>query len=116
MNRMEELRIQQMLRLGCVACAYLEIVYPECEVHHLLAGNRRIGDWFTIPLCPGHHRGAWTREQELLMHEKQLVSIADGRKAFSKIYPIERELWERVQDRLCLSWPQSTKVLPRVVA
>jgi hypothetical protein len=121
-NRLEELRIQQMMRLGCVACAYIEIPMTAQECHHLLDGHRRLGHWFTIPLCSGHHRGAWSEEQQevlgqLSIRERKnfLVAISDGRKAFTTIYPTERELWETVQERLGLLWPTS-KILPRVVA
>jgi len=119
MTRLEEMRIQQMMRLGCVACAFIEIPMPAQECHHLLDGNRRMGDWFTIPLCMGHHRGAWSEEQrEILgqlsirMRKNYLVAISDGRKAFTTIYPTERQLWETVQERLGFSWPQS-KIIAR---
>ena len=26
-------------------------------MHHILSGGKRIGDYATIALCPGHHRG-----------------------------------------------------------
>ena len=105
MTKMEELRIQQMMRLGCCACAYLDIVYVAQECHHILYGNRRMGDWFTIPLCRGHHQLDFTAEQREVLTPKQLVGIASGRKAFARVYPTERELWERTQERLGLTWP-----------
>lgn len=114
MNRMEELRIEQMLRLGCCACAHLQL-FSVGEVHHLLEGGQRMGDWFTICLCPGHHRSAWSDEHRAILHPHQLVSIADGRKAFSKIYPTEREFWDRTQQQLGLTWPYP-KLVPRRVA
>lgn len=119
MTKFEELRVQQMMRLGCVACASIEIVMPAQECHHLLYGNRRMGDWFTIPLCMGHHRGAWSEEQREVLgqlsirkRKSYLVAISDGRKAFTTIYPTERELWETVQERLGLLWP-TPKIVPR---
>lgn len=110
MTKLEEFRIQQMVRLGCCACAYLHIPFVDVEVHHILSGGRRMGDWFTIPLCPGHHRGLWTPEQRLLLTVKQRVSISSGRKAFTRIYPTERELWELTQGRLRLIWPPIQRV------
>jgi len=119
MNKLEELRIQQMMRLGCVACAFIEIPMIAHECHHLLDGNRRMGHWFTIPLCSGHHRGQWSAEQREVLGQRSirerktyLVAISDGRKTFTMIYPTERQLWESVQERLGLSWPKS-KILPR---
>jgi hypothetical protein len=115
MTKISELRIQQMMRLGCVACASIEIPMAAQECHHLLYGNQRMGDWFTIPLCIGHHRGIWSPEQIEVLKPEQKVAISDGRKAFTRIYPTERELWERVQERLGLTWPVP-KLVRRSVA
>lgn len=93
---------------------------PAQECHHLLYGNRRMGDWFTIPLCAGHHRGVWDAGQKDVLIQKSLrerkdylVAISDGRKAFTTIYPTEKELWQIVQERLGLLWPEP-KLVPRV--
>lgn len=113
-TKYEAERIEAMKRLGCVACAVLSIPFIDTEVHHILDGGKRMGHWFTIPLCAGHHQGRFTALQRDLLEEKQQVSIASGRKLFNAIYGSERKLWERVQDRLGLPklWPVS-KVLPR---
>ena len=113
-TKYEAERIEAMKRLGCVACAVLGIPYAQIEVHHLLDGGVRMGHWFTIPLCAGHHRGLFTALQRDLLEEKQQVAISDGRKLFRAVYGTERELWERVQTRLKLPkvWPVS-KILPR---
>jgi hypothetical protein len=113
MNRMCELRMQQLKRAGCCACAYLGIVNTGTDVHHILSGGQRLGDWFTILLCPGHHRGVWTPELMELIPVKKRVAISDGRKAFTRVYPCERQLWEETQNALGLTWPES-KILPRV--
>lgn len=113
-TRYEAERIEAMKKLGCVACAVLGIPYVQIEVHHLLDGGVRMGHWFTIPLCAGHHRGLFTALQRDLLEEKQQVAISDGRKLFRAVYGTERQLWERVQTRLKLPkvWPVS-KILPR---
>ena len=117
MTKAERERISAMLVLGCVACASLGIPNGRhIQVHHLLEGNRRMGHNFTIPLCQQHHLGyGWNELWGVIPSECQ-VSIADGRKAWVRVYPSERVLWERVQDRLHLPkiWPDS-KILPRVV-
>jgi hypothetical protein len=104
-------------RLGCIACAQLGIPNPSrTQIHHILEGNRRLGHNFSIPLCAQHHEGfAWDELWGIIPLQLQ-VSIADGRKAFSKVYGTERELWEKCQDRLHLSkeWVK-TKVNLRVV-
>jgi len=116
MTKYEAERTEAMVRLGCVACARIGIVNV-AEVHHLLDGYRRMGHWYSIPLCPGHHRGVWSPEQMECLSEPQRVAISDGRKAFVKVFGSERFLWTLIQKRLKLPaiWPVS-KILPRVVA
>jgi len=117
MTKAEQERIDRMQRLGCPACAFLEIPNVACDLHHILIGGERAGDWYTLFLCPGHHRGAWSAEQLELIEPQQRVAISDGRKAFTRVYCSEREMWETVQHRLGLSiaWPLS-KIIPRVMA
>lgn len=82
------------------------IAEPKFEVHHMLQGNRRLGHWYTLPLCELHHRGrslagSWT-------------SIAQGSKAFSKVHGTELDLWTKCQHMLNLSDELPTsKILPR---
>ena len=113
-TKYEAERIEAMKRLGCVACAVLGIPYIDTEIHHILNGGKRMGHWFTIPLCAGHHQGRFTALQRDLLEPKQQVGLSDGRKLFNAIYGSEKQLWERVQDRLRLPkmWPVS-KILPR---
>lgn len=116
-TKAEASRIDLMLRLGCCACELVGmrlLVRPEC--HHILEGGKRLGHWYTIPLCSGHHRGDWSISQYAVLSDRHRVAIADGRKRFTAMYPTERSLWETVQDKLKLSkdWPVS-KVMPRNV-
>lgn len=113
----ERARAEKMLAMGCVACATLELWCPADEIHHLILGNKRMGHWYTIPLCRGHHQGHWRWEQIDAIPAEKLVAISNGRKAFNAAYPTERELWEVVQSRLHLAkdWPIS-KILPRAFA
>jgi len=115
MTKMEEVRILRMMRLGCVMCSVLDIVNIAQECHHIVEGNRRLGDWFTLPLCRGHHQGDWTIDQKRVFKPAELVGIYSGSKVFEPIYGTERELWELIQERLGLMWPAS-KVVPRRVA
>lgn len=116
-TKAEQSRIDRMKPLGCVACAYLDIPHVASDLHHILIGGLRAGHWYTIFLCPGHHRGAWSEEQIELIPPEKRVAISDGRKLFYPVYGSERELWERVQLRLKLplAWPLS-KIVPRVAA
>jgi hypothetical protein len=114
-TRAEQERIGHMLQLGCVCCRiesvrYWNWVAASPEVHHILNGHR-MGHAFTLPLCPGHHRGAWTDLQRQFWRTMNLspASIAAGRKVFNKRYGTEYELYLVVQKDLMLpvAWPQS---------
>lgn len=112
-TKAEQARIEKMLALGCSACAEL-CLWMTAEVHHILDGDRRLGHWYTLPLCPGHHRNVWLADQALVIAKEMMVSIAHGRKEFIRHYSDERAMWERVQRKLKLptDWPGS-KILPR---
>lgn len=48
--------------IGCIACRIAGCTYPVgCEKHHLNAqdrhGGKRLGEAYTVGLCPWHHRG-----------------------------------------------------------
>lgn len=117
-TKYEQERIDAMRRLGCVACAHLGLPnVNELELHHLLEGGVRMGHWYSLFLCRGHHQGQWSDAQLELIPVHQRVAISDGRKAFTRWYPTERELWERVQQRMRLpiAWPVS-KIMPRRIS
>jgi hypothetical protein len=110
-TKAEKQRIERMMTLGCICCyQFGGWRYPEC--HHIVEGNKRMGHWYSLPICSGHHRGAWTG----LEHGPR-IALSDGSKRFEAIFGTERELWKKVQDRLALPyvWPGS-KILPRRVA
>lgn len=96
--------------IGCICCWLAFGRRSDCqEIDHLISGNKRIGHWWTIPLCRKHHQG------------KQLgglwTSVADGSKAFTAIHGSRIDLWLKVQHALGLSdeLPKS-KVFPRRAA
>jgi len=112
-TKYEHARIDAMRHLGCVACAILGVPnLNQLELHHILSGGVRMGHWFTLFLCRGHHQGDWS--QLGWIRPKKRVAISDGRKRFTAVYGTERVLWERVQKKLKLPiiWPVS-KILPR---
>lgn len=55
-----ERRFVRIYEIGCIAC-YRRGWFNECQVHHQNldehAGQQRLGDEFTIGLCPWHHVG-----------------------------------------------------------
>lgn len=117
-TKYEAERIEAMMRLGCVCCAMLGLPHIAEECHHILSGGRRMGHWFTLPLCRGHHQGYFNDEQRALIPPEKLIAISDGSKLFDATYSPQRKLWEVIQDRLKLPkiWPVSSKILPRKIA
>jgi hypothetical protein len=113
-TKYEAERIEAMLKLGCLCCAQLGIWHiAECQ--HIVEGNR-LGHWYTLPWCPGHHRGVWDEYQLEIIPKDLRVALSDGSKPFEKIYGTQRQQWEKVQRRLGLTavWP-SSKIVPRRV-
>jgi hypothetical protein len=96
MTKAERARIEAMMQLGCVWCGWHEKAVPAEECHHILRGNKRMGHWFTIPLCHEDH-----------VNINALTNPKNGG-------PSEKDLWQEVQENLGLSsvWPES-KILPR---
>ena len=112
-TKYEQQRFDAILKLGCVCCAQLGIWNIAVDIHHIVDG-KRLGHWYTLPVCPGHHRGAWSPEQVDAIPPDLRIAISDGSKVFEKQYGTERDLWMKVQARLKLPavWPTS-KILPR---
>lgn len=114
-TKYEQTRIDAMRKQGCVACAVLGVPnLNELELNHMLDGGHRMGHWFTIFLCRGHHQGAWSEGQLEWIEAKKRVAISDSRRLFATVYGTERSLWEKVQKKLKLPalWPVS-KIVPR---
>lgn len=98
-----------------MCCALLgQPNFQRLELHHILDGGHRIGHWFTIFLCRGHHQGDWTEQQRDLIRIEKLVAISSGRPLFAAAYDTERNLWQRVQVAYNYddAWP-ATKIVPR---
>lgn len=75
--------------LGCVVCLKHHQVQTPAAVHHIVEGSRRLGHFYTIPLCdPGHHQNSPT-SQKLSRHPHKA--------RFEKKYGTEYELLAYVQ-------------------
>jgi Recombination enhancement, RecA-dependent nuclease len=112
-TKYEQTRIDAMRKLGCCACAVLGVPnLNQLELHHILSGGVRMGHYFSVFLCRGHHQGDWSSLQWIEPDKR--VAISDGRKLFTAVYGTERSLWEKVQTKLKLPavWPVS-KIVPR---
>jgi len=87
--------------MGCVACRLRLGVHEPTTVHHITSGGRRLGNMFTIPLCPWHHQGYCRRG---LTSTKMAAifgpSLAKSKTDFEREFGTELELLEKVK-----SWP-----------
>lgn len=99
----ESERIRMFQRIGCIACKHDGRFNPGFDVHHLTEGGRRLGHWFTIPLCPWHHRGVlecrpvYVTTQDV---HRDIPSLAISRRDFEAKYGTQRELHAEVNQLL----------------
>jgi hypothetical protein len=58
-TKSEAARFAKLKALGCVACKLDGLTDDQAEpqIHHFLAGTKRIGHMATVPLCYWHHNG-----------------------------------------------------------
>lgn len=93
----ERARNDRIMSMHCIVCALSGDFAPrKLECQHIVRANKRLGHWFTIPLCLGHHQGKWS-------DQVVQVGIADGRHAFKEAHGYdELELWQKLQVTLGL--------------
>lgn len=83
-TKAEAERMDRLREFGCIACHLDEVAegfrYEGlADIHHMLLGGKRIGHYWTIPLCQGHHTGS-------------LLSWHRTRRKFREIYGTDAEL------------------------
>jgi hypothetical protein len=83
---LEARRMDNFRHIGCVACWMLGHPNTPYDVHHQLSGGIRMGHFWTVPLCPAHHRGV---DFSPSLH---LASIARGQRTFREIFGSDEEL------------------------
>lgn len=111
----EKARIDLIMSMSCAVCAlHGDISKRPLECHHIVRGGRRLGHWYTLQLCVGHHRGLWT-DAEILLPQYR-VAISNGRQAFRRAHGGLDDLgiWQRQQ--VVLGYDDAlpaTKILPR---
>lgn len=91
-------RFEALRRVGCIACRGMAYKVPQViEIHHQNAGGhagqKRLGDDYTIPPCSWHHRrepmpGRSASYMALLFGP----SLAGSSKAFRQTYGTDAEL------------------------
>lgn len=109
----EAQRIKLIMSMSCAVCAlHGDVSKRALECHHIVRGGRRLGHWYTLQLCKGHHQGQWDRKNP----QPAQVAISDGRQAFRRAHGGLDDLgiWQRLQVILGMddSLPPS-KILPR---
>lgn len=90
---LEARRIDNFRLIGCVACWMLGWPETPYDVHHQLEGGKRMGHFWTVPLCPAHHRGV---EFNAGLH---LASLALSPNTFREIFGSDADL-RTLTDRL----------------
>lgn len=94
----EKARAERMaVEIGCIFCWLEQGRRGPCENrHHIISGNKRMGHWYTLPVCVRHHADC---HNGTFNHAKQI------------------DTWLKVQHALGLNdeLPKS-KILPRRVA
>jgi hypothetical protein len=71
--------------IGCIFCALSDIKARCDHRHHIKRGNKRLGHWYTLPLCEAHHSqchsgtihnaeqlDAWVKVQHILKLSDEL--------------------------------------------
>lgn len=108
-TKAEKERNDKLKQTHCILCALAgDFKKRRLEIHHIVRGNKRLGHWYTLQLCAGHHQSKWT-DQAIR------VGIKSGRHAFREQYGYdELELWQRQQVALGLDDElPKTKIVPR---
>lgn len=96
-TKAEKARADRMAELiGCIFCA-LSGDKGRCDNrHHIIRGNKRLGHWYTLPVCLDHHK-----------------ACHNGTYSYAE----QMDTWLKVQHALGLSDElPSTKILARRVA
>ena len=57
-TKAEKARAERMaIEIGCVYCWLERCERRNCDHrHHIIDGNKRMGHWFTLPVCEDDHR------------------------------------------------------------
>lgn len=89
MTKSDEIRFNKLHQLGCICCRKAGSGFRAPDIHHIIDGGRRMGNKFTLPLCPEHHRFKSTGAVEG-------PSLADGSKLFHARFGTQRALLAEV--------------------
>ena len=101
---MDQKRYEALIHIGCICCRLQESTCcGPVEVHHLnlggKAGQRRLGDDYTIPLGAWHHRGTpYWMETKSRMRTLFGPSLALQSKLFRERYGTDETLLAKTNE------------------
>ncbi len=107
-------RMARLSEAGCIVCRMAHGSFVQNEIQHLTVGGRRMGDRFTIPLCPHHHRGVPAHGFPPAEMERIYgPSFAKSRERFEQAYGHDIQLLEETDKWLGVAekskWYQELK-------
>lgn len=55
-TKAEKARAERLKEVGCIVCWLSDGLRRPCEnIHHIKSGNKRMGHWYTLPVCLSDH-------------------------------------------------------------
>jgi hypothetical protein len=94
-SKADQIRFDKLHRIGCIACRKLGMA-SQIDIHHMVEGYR-LGNKYTLPLCPYHHRGDPPDGISLKLAFKIYgPSLRREKKQFKARFGNERELLDEV--------------------
>ncbi len=101
-TKSQQARFVKIKEDGCLCCRIESNCYVAPDIHHLKAGNRRIGHDASIGLCLWHHRGNRDTKLEIYWATNIIPgpSLANGSRTFHEHYGSDDHLLELQNARI----------------
>jgi hypothetical protein len=93
----EQARNDLIMGMTCACCAlHGDVKERRLELHHIVRSHR-LGEWYTLQLCVGHHRGLWAPTDPML--PKYRAHVHGGRYRFRRAHGgyDDLQIWQRQQ-------------------
>lgn len=101
----QQRRLDAIKDIGCIPCRKLGYYNVECDIQHIVEGDKRLGHDWTYGCCPYHHRNVTELDKEMA-YKILGPSLATNKREFEDMFGTEREL-KFEQDRLIKLWEES---------
>lgn len=100
-TKADQARYQAFMKIGCIVTRVYFNAWGGFDVHHLVSGNKRMGNQFTIPLTPYYHRGVIpTGMTEKEAYDLFGPSLAKNKREFVSKFGSELELLDKTNELL----------------